>query len=100
MTPPCGTPFLPEAFSITFRRCMTSASSNRHDYEKEMADAWTKWGAHVCQRRRDHASARRREDASMMTARRSRTGGFFVRHQALVGLSGGGSELARRVRRL
>src|SRR6266478_4194202 len=26
MTPPCGTPFLPEAFSITFRRCMTSAS--------------------------------------------------------------------------
>src|SRR5437879_2782909 len=27
MTPPCGTPFLPEAFSITFRRCMTSASS-------------------------------------------------------------------------
>src|SRR5438445_5024290 len=29
MTPPCGTPFLPEAFSITFRRCMTSASSIR-----------------------------------------------------------------------
>src|ERR1019366_5294648 len=48
----------------------------------------------------DHASARRREDASMMTARRPRTGGLFVRHQALVGLSGGGSELARRVRRL
>jgi hypothetical protein len=29
-----------------------------------------------------------------------RTGGLFVRHQAWVGLSAGGSELARRERRL
>ena len=54
----------------------------------------------ACQRRRDHASARRREDASMMTARRPRTGGLFVRHQAWVGLSGSVSGLIRRERRL
>src|ERR1700720_3616609 len=29
ITPPCGTPFLPEAFSMIFRRCMMSASSTR-----------------------------------------------------------------------
>ena len=29
ITPPCGTPFLPEAFSMTFRMCMISASLTR-----------------------------------------------------------------------
>ena len=30
-------------------RCLNHSLGvyNRHDYEKEMADAWTKWGAHV-----------------------------------------------------
>ena len=39
-----------------------------------------------CQRRRDHASARRREVASMTQQEGPRTGGLFVRHQAWVGL--------------
>src|ERR1035437_6666790 len=77
-------------------------SRDPQEYRKEFLTAVRQRRTieHECQRRRDHASARRREDASMMTARRPRTGGLFVRHQAWVGLSGSVSGLIRRERRL
>jgi hypothetical protein len=35
---------MPSLSQTLFNSVISDCLSNRHDYEKEMADAWTKWG--------------------------------------------------------
>jgi integrase len=93
-------------------RSAVEAIYDRHTYLPEMRAAVERYEAYLisllradslengpkCQRRSKNASVCRSKNTSVTAARRPRTGGLFVRHQAWVGLSAGASKLARRER--